>query len=48
MHTNQYNVKPFAEKELKNHLTKLGVKADIRLGFFDDFGISLKVDDPFF
>ena len=45
---NRYNVKNFAEKELENHLSLLGIRADIRLGLFEDFGLKSDAYDSFF
>lgn len=38
----------FAKEELQKHLDILGVKADISLGLFSDFDISLNVEDPYY
>lgn len=38
----------FAKQELEKHLEKLGVGAEITLGLFDNFGINLELEDPYF
>ncbi|MBE6787431.1 MAG: hypothetical protein E7537_03680, partial [Ruminococcaceae bacterium] len=38
----------FTKKELETYLEKLGIEAQISLGLFEDFGVDLKVEDPFF
>ncbi|MBE6787383.1 MAG: DUF4838 domain-containing protein [Ruminococcaceae bacterium] len=38
----------FAREELEKYLKKVGYRAQIELGLFEDFGIDEKVEDPFF
>lgn len=38
----------FAYEELEKYLNLLGIKANIKLGLYEDFGLKEKVEDPFF
>lgn len=41
-----YNVISFGKQELQKYLEILGVRAEIEVGLFEDFGEFLKVEDP--
>jgi len=43
-----YNVREFTKSELKKYLDILNIDAHITLGLFDDFGIEMKLAEPYF
>ena len=44
----EYNVRAFARSELEKYLEKLNINAQIELGLFDDFGLDIKINEPYF
>lgn len=38
----------FAREELEKYLGKMGIRADVKLGLYENFGVNEKVEDPFF